>query len=280
MLTANPGKVKLLGQLALMKKAYPNGLIYFYRGCWADRERRTGVTRNTFNTIISRLIENGWATRAGKTVRLIGKNALAAQYATSQTKFIQLDTRQNLSDQLRLKLFESKHRQVNYARFGESAQDKGTSYYPKTFLREAYSAIPTSSLCRTFGVKRTMANAIMKKLESHGAVSIRRNPARFVAFSTYMDWQNRYLKWDHKYGNVHLCFYHRGVIFEKRPNEYKMGSGEILGTDTCISGEDFNSISNILKRNPHIEYGKMALGVLKSYRKFRALKQMKQENQQ
>jgi len=222
LLNANPREVKLIGYFAIFKKAYPNGKIYHYKGCWKNRAERTGVSRNTFRRIISEFTERGWAEKHGKTIVLKGKEAISALYATNDTetrRYLKIDTSKDIVAQLRMALLQTKINQINYSKSKAEARDKKVRKKYYAFLRAAPTPISMNKLAEVFGGKKSNVANITKKLRKEKMLKVKKFKAKIVDFCTAAKWELRHHWWNFT-ESISSCFFHKGIIWTKRCKEY------------------------------------------------------------
>jgi len=163
-----PREVKLLRYFAIFKQAYPNGKIYHYKGCWENRAKRTGISRGTFNTTVQRFIDKGWASKQGKTIILKGKHEISEQVNPNGTgfhRFVKIDTSQNIVDQLRAALLQTKINRIHYSKSRKEARNKKVRKKYLAHLRGAYTPISKNKLAEVFGGSKSNASNIVKNLK-------------------------------------------------------------------------------------------------------------------
>lgn len=230
LLNAHPKEVKLIGYLAVFKKAYPNGKIYDYKGMWEDRRERTGVCRNTFNRIIREFIERGWAEKHGKTIILTGKEAISELYTVNDTetrRYVKIDTSKDIVAQLRMALLQTKINRIHYSQSRKEARDKKVRKKYLAFLRAAHTPISMNKLADVFGGKKSNVANITKKLRKERLLKVKKFKAKVLGFCTAAKWELRHEWWNFK-ESINSCFIHKGIIWTKRCKEYLPWKGQTM----------------------------------------------------
>ena len=239
-INANKNNVRNLAAYIKFKAAFPNSLIYHYRGCHDERRLRLSMSINTINHYIEEFIRLGWATRINgtKSIKLISKLDLSLKSCEGTKKkpkegflFPQIPIGIDIITYIRSLRLRTYSNQKNWSKskkiaFSPKVQDKVYK-----IEKGASVQIRLKEAGKVMGLKsKSGSRNALKKMRGLRLLRMRRDCAKpkFVGFCNNLNkWENRELWWnsycpiERRYKgyseNINFCFLSKNRIFYSSP---------------------------------------------------------------